>query len=453
MPDYTDYVDKLERNNTYLDIHDTELRNSLGTASTKNVPTSGDATNNEVVLGNDSRLTDSRNAKDVYDWAKQSTKPSYNVTEILNTGTVVSYDVPTSGDATNNEVVLGNDSRLTDARNAKDVYDWAKQENKPTYTATEVGAIDITKKGVANGVAELDDTGKVPSSQLPSFVDDVIEVADYTHLPATGESGKIYVTIDTSKTYRWTGSGYAEISESLALGETSSTAYRGDRGKTAYDHASETKLSTATASGLYKVASTAQGHIASLTAVTKADITGLGIPGSDTNTTYTFENGTNGFKVTPSGGTAQTVTVTPNDNTKVAKAGDTMSGTLRIDTAAAPSYGYGEGLRINKNAANGISTLTIGTDNGTATGINDGGWWIGTSHSSKPRQLFITHNGSTGGGTYFYASSASDHNAKLHLSASGTITSGNTDAVTGGVVYTAIQNALATFGIAENTSF
>ena len=69
----------------------------------------------------------------------------------------------------------------------------------------------------------------------------------------------------------------------LALGETSTTAYRGDRGKTAYTHATDSsRLTTATASGLYKVASTAQGHIASLTAVTKADITGLGIPAQDT---------------------------------------------------------------------------------------------------------------------------------------------------------------------------
>jgi len=96
--------------------------------------------------------------------------------------------------------------------------------------------IDISAKGVANGVAELDSTGKVPSSQLPSFVDDVIEVADYDHLPATGETGKIYVTLDTNKTYRWGRTEYVEISESLALGETSSTAYRGDRGKAAYDH-------------------------------------------------------------------------------------------------------------------------------------------------------------------------------------------------------------------------
>jgi hypothetical protein len=91
-------------------------------------------------------------------------------------------------------------------------------------------------KGAANGYAGLDATGKVPSAQLPSFVDDVLEYANYAALPVTGTAGVIYVTIDDNLTYRWSGTVYVMISSSLALGETSSTAYRGDRGKTAYDH-------------------------------------------------------------------------------------------------------------------------------------------------------------------------------------------------------------------------
>jgi|AGTN01.1.fsa_nt_gi hypothetical protein len=100
--------------------------------------------------------------------------------------------------------------------------------------------ISAAQKGASSGVASLDSSGKVPSSQLPSYVDDVLEYANLAAFPATGESGKIYVTRDTNKTYRWGGSVYVEISESLALGETSSTACRGDRGKTAYDHSLET---------------------------------------------------------------------------------------------------------------------------------------------------------------------------------------------------------------------
>ena len=96
--------------------------------------------------------------------------------------------------------------------------------------------MDSTLKGAVNGVAELDESGKVPSSQLPSYVDDVLEFDSQSAFPGTGESGKIYVAKDTNKTYRWSGSAYTEISASLALGETSSTAYPGDKGKTAYEH-------------------------------------------------------------------------------------------------------------------------------------------------------------------------------------------------------------------------
>ena len=121
-------------------------------------------------------------------------------------------------------------------------------------TAGDVGAIPTTQKGAASGVAELDSTGKVPASQLPGYVDDVVEcyvvgstpyAADWLSLKKSGaaltpESGKIYLVISEgeyqNREYRWGGTQYAQISASLALGETASTAYRGDRGKTAYDH-------------------------------------------------------------------------------------------------------------------------------------------------------------------------------------------------------------------------
>ena len=82
--------------------------------------------------------------------------------------------------------------------------------------------------------------GKIPASQLPSYVDDVLEFANLASFPATGESGKIYIAIDTNLTYRWGGSSYVVMSSSLALGETASTAFRGDFGKTAYEHSQKT---------------------------------------------------------------------------------------------------------------------------------------------------------------------------------------------------------------------
>lgn len=90
-------------------------------------------------------------------------------------------------------------------------------------------------KGKANGLASLDDSGKVPSTQLPSYVDDVLEFTQLDQLPKPGESGKIYVVTSTNLQYRWSGSDYVEISKSLALGETSSTAYPGDKGKATTD--------------------------------------------------------------------------------------------------------------------------------------------------------------------------------------------------------------------------
>ena len=89
--------------------------------------------------------------------------------------------------------------------------------NKPISTATQTALNakeNTANKGVANGYAALDATGKVPTAQLPSYVDDVLEYASLSGFPATGETGKIYVALDTNKTYRWSGSAYVEISAS-----------------------------------------------------------------------------------------------------------------------------------------------------------------------------------------------------------------------------------------------
>lgn len=116
-----------------------------------------------------------------------------------------------------------------------------------TLGAGDVGAIPSSAKGAKNGVASLDANGLVPSSQLPSYVDDVLEgyiasdaknfYKDSSKSSAySPETGKIYVDLTNNKTYRWSGTTYVVISETLALGTTSSTAFRGDLGQTAYDH-------------------------------------------------------------------------------------------------------------------------------------------------------------------------------------------------------------------------
>lgn len=132
-----------------------------------------------------------------------------------------------------------------------------------------------SEMGVANGVATLNTEGKVPSSQLPSYVDDVLEYANKAGFPTTGESGKIYVAKDTNLTYRWSGTAYVEISPSLALGETSSTAYAGDKGKANADNIASI-LGGTTSVGLATEATHATNadnatHAAEATHATSAD--------------------------------------------------------------------------------------------------------------------------------------------------------------------------------------
>lgn len=181
-------------------------------------------------------------------------------------------------DATNGTQTAASGGTAATPAAVKAAYDLASQK------------LDASQKGVASGVAELDSNGKVPISQLPSYVDDVQEYAGVASFPATGETGKIYVDTSSNLTYRWSGTQYVEISPSLALGTTSSTAYRGDYGNAAYQHAVTNKGSEF-ASGLYKITTNAEGHVTAATAVTKSDITGLGIPGSDTDTTYSAGTG------------------------------------------------------------------------------------------------------------------------------------------------------------------
>ena len=84
-----------------------------------------------------------------------------------------------------------------------------------TYTGPSFSGLEVTSaKNQNNGYAGLDANGKVASAQLPSYVDDVEEYAAFANFPGTGETGKIYVTIDNGKIYRWGGSAYAEISAS-----------------------------------------------------------------------------------------------------------------------------------------------------------------------------------------------------------------------------------------------
>lgn len=246
----------------------------------------------------------------------------------------------------------------------------AKYAREDHVHPTDTTRLAASLKGAVNGVAELDSNGKVPSSQLPSYVDDVLEYSAQSAFPSTGESGKIYVDLATNKTYRWSGSAYTEISPSLALGETSSTAYRGDRGKTAYDHAAA--KGSAFSSGLYKITTNAHGHVTAATAVAKSDITALGIPAQDT--TYTAASAAPKADGTAAVGTsakyAREDHVHPTDTSRAAASDLTShTGNTTVHVTAAERSTW-NGKTSNTGTVTSVATgagLTGGTITGSGT--------------------------------------------------------------------------------------
>lgn len=147
-----------------------------------------------------------------------------------------------------------------------DLATWARADTKPSYNFSEIGgSVDVTRQL----------SGKIPEANLPSYVDDVLEYNSKSNFPTSGETGKIYVDISTNLTYRWGGSAYVEISPSLALGETSGTAYRGDYGAIAYAHSQKTSGNphgvTKSDVGLGKVENKSSADIRN--DITKANVT------------------------------------------------------------------------------------------------------------------------------------------------------------------------------------
>ncbi len=102
-------------------------------------------------------------------------------------------------------------------------------------SVTGISYNDLADKPDLAYKADLVD-GQIPSAQLPSYVDDVLEYATLADFPESGETGKIYLDKERNKTYRWSGSEYIFVGNALELGETEATAHRGDHGKAAYEH-------------------------------------------------------------------------------------------------------------------------------------------------------------------------------------------------------------------------
>lgn len=192
---------------------------------------------------------------------------------------------------------------------------WGNVSGKPTtftpsshnHSAENITSGTLSLDRIPNvndkvtAVAASKITGTIDASHLPSYVDDVVEGyyssskfyttkgSDGTYSnEIAGEAGKIYTDLNTNKIYRWSGSTFVVISDTITLGETSATAYRGDRGAAAYTHISKTdnphgvtKAQVGLGNVENKSSATIRGEL------TKSNVTtALGYTPPTTNTTY-----------------------------------------------------------------------------------------------------------------------------------------------------------------------
>lgn len=105
-------------------------------------------------------------------------------------------------------------------RTVVSVTDLSDGDDYSTTAEADALYVPLSQKGAANGVAELDGSGLVPSAQLPSYVDDVLEYANESSFPGTGEAGKLYVDLSDNSVHRWSGSAYVNITDYSTPGHT-----------------------------------------------------------------------------------------------------------------------------------------------------------------------------------------------------------------------------------------
>jgi hypothetical protein len=145
-----------------------------------------------------------------------------------------------------------------------------------------------------------------------------------------------------------------------------------------YSHPAGSGASKST--GLYKFSTDSTSHISGVTAVTKSDITALGIPSSDTNTTYSFSSGNGGFTVTPSGGSSQTVSI---GKPSTAGTADKVANTLTFTGYQSKSYNGSAAVSVAIPSR--VSDLT--NDSGYITSYTDTKNTTGSTNSSSKLYL------------------------------------------------------------------
>ena len=251
--------------------------------------------------------------------------------------------------------------------------------NKPISSATQTALnakVETSLVGAINGVASLDGTGKVPSTQLPSYVDDVVEYANLAAFPVTGETSKIYIALDTNKCYRWSGSAYIEISPSevnSVAGKTGIvTLVKADVGLSNVDNTSDADkpVSSATQTALNGKANTA--HVHALSDLTQSSATSGQVPSW---------NGTNWVPVTPSTGVTDHTLLTNIGTNTHAQIDTFMANTANVYAESKEPTGFFSRATSTLSFDNGTRNFSI-----TPTGSTFEFWVKGVKYTKTGAQ-------------------------------------------------------------------
>lgn len=202
--------------------------------------------------------------------------------------------------------------------------------------------IPLSEKGQANGVATLDSTGLIPSNQLPSYVDDILEFNNLASFPVNGESGKIYLAMDTNKIYRFSGSTYVNITIGAGTADSATKlATARSIGGVNFDGTANINLPGVNAAGNQNTTgnsatATKLATVRTIGGVSFDGTANINLPGVNTaGTQNTTGNSATATKLaTPRkinsvdfDGTADITIV---DNTKLATSGGTITGNITI---------------------------------------------------------------------------------------------------------------------------
>ena len=269
---------------------------------------------------------------------------------------------------------------------------------------------NVANKGVNNGYASLDGGGKVPSSQLPSYVDDVIEVANYASLPVTGETGKIYITLDTNKIYRWSGSIYVEVSSSTTVwGQITGTLSNQTDLQTALD----AKQDDLNGTGFVKASGTTISY---------------------DNTTYYPASNPNGY--TSNTGTVTSVALTVPSAFSVSGSPITSSGTLAVTaTGNTTQYIAGDGSLVTFPTIGTAGTLIREVRNTTGATLTKGTVvYISGATGNKPTvSKALAFGDTTSAQTFGLVQADIANNANGNVVCAGDLSGLDTSALTEGV--------------------